>query len=72
MAAVVDGAARLGLVVYGTEKLPLRGAHLGTGRSAAGRGVKKKADDEAVALRYEEAAQLIEPQRAVDARRRRS
>ena len=70
VAAIVDGAAALGLLVDGAEELPLGGAHLGTRVGAAGRRVEEEADNEGVALRDEEAAELVEPQRPVDTRRR--
>lgn len=66
VAAVVDGAAALGLLMNGAEKLPLGGAHLGAGVCAAGRRVEEEADDEGVALRDEEAAELVEPDCAVN------
>lgn len=69
VAAVVDGAAALGLLVDGAEELPLGGAHLGTRAGATGRRVEEEADDERVALRDEEATELVEPDGAVDARR---
>lgn len=59
VAAVVDGAATLGLVVYGTEKLPFGGAHFGTRRGRARGIIEEKADDYAVALRDEKAAELV-------------
>lgn len=61
VAAVVDGAAALGLLVDGAQELPLGGAHLGARRGAAGGGVEEEADDEGVALGDEEAAELVEP-----------
>ena len=67
VAAVVDGAAALGLLVDGAEELPLGGAHLGAGGGAAGGCIEEEADDEGVALRDEEAAELVEPEGAVDA-----
>lgn len=67
--AIVDGTAALWLLVDGAEKLPLRCSHLGTCVGAARRCVKEEADDERVALRYEEAAELVEPQRSIDTRR---
>lgn len=67
VAAIVDGAAALGLFVDGAEKLPFRCAHLGA-RAGATRGrIKQEANNERVALRYEEAAQLVEPDGTVDA-----
>lgn len=69
MAAVVNGTAALGLVVYSAEKLPLGGAHFGAGDRRAWRGVEEKAYDQAIALGDEEAAELIEPEGAVDTRR---
>ena len=71
VAAVVDGAAGFRGVVHGAQELPLRGAHLRARGGAAGRGVEEEADDEGVALRDEEAAELVEPEGAVDARGRR-
>ena len=70
VAAVVDGAAALGRVVHGAEELPLGGAHLGAGGGAAGRGVEEEADDEAVALLDEEAAELVQPEGTVGGGRR--
>lgn len=69
VAAVVDGAAALGLLVHGAQELPLGGAHLGTGVGATRGGVEEEADDEGVALRDEEAAELVEPDGTVDAGR---
>ena len=57
--------------MHGAEELPLRGAHLRARRGAAGRGVEEEAHDEGVALGYEEAAELVEPESAVYPRRRR-
>lgn len=71
VAAVVDSATTLGLLVDGAQKLPLGGAHLGTGGGTAGRRVEEEADDEVVALRDEEAAELVEPQGPIDRRWRR-
>lgn len=70
MAAVVDGAARFGLIVDGTEKLPLRRAHFGAGHGAARRGVEQKADYQGIALLYQEATELVEPKGPVYAWRR--
>lgn len=67
MAAVVNGTAALRLLVHGTEKLPFRRAHLGACAGAARRRVEEEADDERVALRDEEAAELVEPESAIDA-----
>lgn len=66
VAAVVDGAAGLGGVVHGAQELPLRGAHLRARGGAAGRRVEEEADDEGVALGDQEAAELVEPEGAVD------
>lgn len=65
--AVVDRTAALRLLVDGTQKLPLRGAHLGTRAGAAGRLIEEEADDERVALGNEETAEFVEPDGAVDA-----
>lgn len=70
MTAVVDGAAALGLLVNSAEKLPLGGAHFGTCVGATWRCVEEEAHDERVALRDEEAAELVEPEGTVDAWRR--
>lgn len=70
MAAVIYGTAALRLLVYSTEKLPFGGAHLGAGVGAAWRAIEEEADYEGVALRDEEAAELIEPEGAIDAVRR--
>lgn len=70
VAAVVDGAAALGLLVHGAEELPLRRAHFRTRIGAAGRRVEQEADDEGVALRDEEAAEFVEPEGSVDGWRR--
>lgn len=59
VAAVVDGAAALGLLMNGAEELPLGGAHLGASTRAAGWRIEEETDDEGVALRDEEAAELI-------------
>jgi hypothetical protein len=67
MAAVIYGTAALRLLMYGTEELPFRSAHLGTRVGAAWWGIEEEADDERVALRDEEAAELVEPESAVDA-----
>lgn len=67
VAAVINGAAALGLLVDGAQELPLRGAHLGARGRAARRGVEEEADDQVVALGDEEAAELIEPEGAVGA-----
>lgn len=67
MAAVIYGTAALRLLVYGTEKLPFGGAHLGAGVCAARRAVEEEAADEGVALRDKEATELVEPEGAVDA-----
>jgi hypothetical protein len=69
VAAVVDGAATLGLLVDGAEKLPFRGSHFGTCLRATRRGIEEEANDELVALGDEESAQLIEPNGSVDASR---
>ena len=69
MAAIIDGAAALGLLMYGAQELPLGGTHLGARRGAAGRGVEEKPHDERVALGDEEAAELVKPECAVDTRR---
>lgn len=66
MAAVVNGTAALRLLVDGAKELPLGSTHLGTGGGATGRGVEQKPDDEGVALRNEEPAQLVQPEGAVD------
>lgn len=71
VAAVVDGAAALGLVVHGAQELPLGRAHLRAGGGRAGRHVKQEPHDQAVALRDQEPAELVEPERAVDAGRGR-
>ena len=68
VAAVVDCAAALGLLVDGAQELPLRGPHLGA-RGRAARGVvEQEPHDEGVALRDEESAELVEPDGAFDAR----
>lgn len=67
--AVVDGAAGLGLLVYGAEELPFGGAHFGAGARAAGGCVEEEADNEGVALRDEKAAELVKPYRPFDAGR---
>ena len=67
MAAIVDSAAGLWWVVHRTEILPLRGAHFRAVGRGAGRVVAKEADDQEVCLLYEEAAELVEPESAVDA-----
>lgn len=67
MTAIVNGAAALGLLVYGAEELPLGSAHLGARVCAAWWGVEEEADDERVALRDEEAAKLVEPDGPVNA-----
>lgn len=54
----------------GAEKLPLRGAHLGARCGRARRGIEKKADYQAVALRDQKAAELVEPERSIDTGRR--
>lgn len=56
--------------MHGTEELPFGGAHLGAGVCAARRAVEEETADEGVALRDEEAAELVEPEGAVDAMRR--
>lgn len=71
VAAVVDGATTLGLVVYGAQELPLGGAHLGASRLGARRGIEEEADYQIVALHNQEATELVEPQCLVNARRRR-
>lgn len=70
MAAVVNGTAALRLLVHSAEKLPFRRAHLGTCAGAAWRRVEEEANNERVALRDEEAAKLVQPEGAVDTRRR--
>ena len=66
VAAVIDGATGLGRIVYGAEVLPFRGAHLGAGLSGARWGFGEEGDDEVVGTLGEEAAELIEPERALD------
>lgn len=66
VAAVVDGAAALGLLVNGAQELPLGRAHLGTGRGAARGRVEQEAHDEGVASGDEESAELVEPDGAID------
>jgi hypothetical protein len=47
--------------------LPFAGAHLRAGSGGAGRVVEEEAHDQVVALVGEEAAELVEPEGAVDA-----
>ena len=65
MAAVVDGATRLGRVVHGAEVLPLRGAHFRACDGRARRCVGKQCDNDGVDLLREESTQLVQPQRLV-------
>jgi hypothetical protein len=65
--AVVDGAAALGLFVHSAEELPFGSAHFRARVRTAWRGVEEEANDQGVALRDEEAAELIEPDSPVDA-----
>lgn len=66
MTAVVDRAAALGLLMNSAEELPFRCAHLGACRGGAGRCVEKEPYDQGVALRDEEAAELVEPEGSID------
>ena len=50
VAAVIDGAATLGLFVDGAQELPFGGAHLGTCGGRTWWGVEEKSYYEAVAL----------------------
>lgn len=65
--AVVDGAAALGLLVHSAEELPFGSAHFRARARTAWGGVEEEANDQGVALRDEEAAELIEPDGPVDA-----
>jgi hypothetical protein len=66
VAAVVDGAARLGRFVGGAEVLPFACAHLGTCGSGAGRVVGEESAGHDVCLLGEEATQLIQPDSTID------
>jgi hypothetical protein len=68
VAAVIDSAAALGLVVHRAQKLPLGCAHLGARRLRAGWCIEEETDDQAVTLRDEEAAELVKPERTIDPR----
>lgn len=70
VAAVVDGAAALGLLMDRAKKLPLGSSHLGTRLRTARRGVEEEPYDELVAFGDEESTKLVEPDGAIDARRR--
>lgn len=70
VAAVVDSATRLGWIVHGAEVLPFRGAHLGACLGGAGRIVGEEGDEDGVGVLGQEATQLVEPERALDSRRR--
>lgn len=65
VAAVVDGTARLGRVVYRAQVLPLRGAHLRARLRRAGRVLGEEGDDQVVHLHGQEAAELVEPEGAL-------
>ena len=70
MAAVVNGATALRLLMHSTKKLPFRSAHLRARVRTAWRGVEEETNDQGVALRDEEAAEFIEPDGSVHAARR--
>jgi hypothetical protein len=67
MATIIDRAAALRGLVHRAQELPFRGAHLGAGGRGTGGAVEEEADDEVVAFVYQEAAELVEPEGAVDA-----
>jgi len=50
MAAVVNGATALRLLMHSTEKLPFGSAHLGARVRTAWRGVEEEPNDQGVAL----------------------
>jgi hypothetical protein len=62
MTAVVDGTARLGRVVHGTQILPFGGAHFRAGDGGARRVVCEERDDDRVDPLDKEATELIQPQ----------
>ena len=70
MTAVVYGAAGFWGVVYGAEILPLGGTHFRTARRRTGRFVSEKSNDDIVGFDGEEAAELVQPQIAVERSRR--
>jgi hypothetical protein len=67
MATIVNRAAGFRGLVHRAQELPFRGAHLGAGSRRTWGAVEEKADDEVVAFVDEEAAELVEPEGAVDA-----
>ena len=46
--------------------MPLTGAHFGTGRRRTRRVIEKESNDQIIAFVYEEAAEFVEPQGAVN------
>jgi hypothetical protein len=52
--------------VDGTEELPLAGAHFGAGSCRAWWIVEEEANDQVIALVYEEAAKFVEPEGTVN------
>lgn len=72
MATVVYGTTRLGLLVDGTKELPLGRAHFGARCRRTRRGVEEEPYDQGVALGYQKATELVEPERTIRVGRRAS
>lgn len=72
MAAIVDCAATLGLLMDRTKELPLGGAHFRAGVGATRRGIEKETDDKGIALGDKKPAKFVEPDSSVDIGRRLS
>ena len=70
MTAIVYGAAGFRRVVYRAEVLPLGGTHFRTAGCRAWRFVGEEGNDDVVGFDGEEATELVQPQIAVERRRR--
>ena len=67
MAAVIDRTTALRRFMHSAQELPLTGPHFRTSSCRTRRIVEQEADDKVVALVYEEAAEFVKPEGAVDA-----
>ncbi len=72
MAAVIDGAARLGWIMHCAEVLPFRGTHLGACCGRTRWSFTKEGNDQVIDLNHQQAANLVQPQCAINAFRRSS
>jgi hypothetical protein len=69
MTTIVDGAAGLRRVVYCTEILPFRCPHFRTALSRAWGCVGEEGNEDVVGFDGKEAAELVQPEIAIERRR---